>query len=255
MQHIADDGRGEGGAFTDLLGDLARRNPGIHGYAADGALRGTHIGRIQAATGCAVVSPPRRKTKKGGGITIDKYGFAAKALPPSRTRAAWLGECGGHDLWALGGTLFERVVTSDGSPDFPEVPRGQVKRQRNRDGTYAYYARFRLPCPRTGTTHSWWEPLTPTQGDARHGFNRSEYLRVLPENDDDYARVYGMRADTESLNATLEQAFHKQRLPAWGLHNQTVVVLMAVIAQNSWARHVWNRELDRQHPPPDRAAA
>jgi len=87
------------------------------------------------------------------------------------------------------------------------------------------------------------------------GFHRGEYLRAVPGNDTDYARVYGMRADTESLNATLEQAFHKQRLPAWGLHNQTVVVLMAVIAQNSWARHVWNRELDRQHPPPDREAA
>ena len=36
-----------------------------------------------------------------------------------------------------------------------------------------------------------------------------------------------MRQDTESLNAQLERAFYGQRLPAWGVHNQTAVVLLA----------------------------
>ncbi len=34
-----------------------------------------------------------------------------------------------------------------------------------------------------------------------------------------------MRADTESLNAQFERAFHNRRLPAWGLHNQTVIAV------------------------------
>ena len=68
-------------------------------------------------------------------------------------------------------------------------------------------------------------------------FDRSDYLRVLPPTDPDYPRVYGMRADTESLNAQFERAFYNRRLPAWGLHNQTVIVLMAALAQNAWARH------------------
>lgn len=51
--------------------------------------------------------------------------------------------------------------------------------------------------------------------------------------DGDYSRVYGMRADTESLNAQFERAFHNRRLPTWGLHNQTVAVLMAALAQNA----------------------
>ncbi len=54
-----------------------------------------------------------------------------------------------------------------------------------------------------------------------------------------------MRADTESLNAQFERAFYNRRLPAWGLHNQTVVVLMAALAQNAWARHTWQRAIDR----------
>jgi len=58
-----------------------------------------------------------------------------------------------------------------------------------------------------------------------------------------------MRADTESLHAQLEYIFHKQRLPAWGVHRQTLVILFAAMAQNTWARHVWQRELAHQQAP------
>lgn len=53
-----------------------------------------------------------------------------------------------------------------------------------------------------------------------------------------------MRQDTESLNAQLERAFYGQRLPAWGVANQTLVVILAAIAENAWARHVWLRHVD-----------
>ena len=65
------------------------------------------------------------------------------------------------------------------------------------------------------SVHDWWEPLTPMKTDADHKFNRSEYLRVLPPTDSDYSRVYGMRADTESLNAQFERALYNRRLSAW----------------------------------------
>ncbi len=47
---------------------------------------------------------------------------------------------------------------------------------------------------------------------------------------------------------------YNRRLPAWGLHNQTVIVLMAALAQNAWARHTWQRAIDRQQSPPQAAA-
>ena len=55
-----------------------------------------------------------------------------------------------------------------------------------------------------------------------------------------------MCQDAESLNAQLERAFLGQRLPAWGVHNQTVVVLLAGMAENAWARRAWREELVRQ---------
>ena len=42
-----------------------------------------------------------------------------------------------------------------------------------------------------------------------------------------------------------------QRLSAWGAHNQTVIILLAAIAENAWTRHVWHRHLGQ----PDASAA
>ena len=247
-------GGGEAGRFVDLMVELGTRASGISAFVADGAFRGKHIARVQNATGCPVVSPARRKSKERGGIVIGKYGHAAAQLPPSRTRTAWIEECGGHVLYAAGGTIYERVVTADGSLGFVEATRHQTKRGRKPDGGWAFYARHTLTCSSSDTEHDWWEPLTPTQTDEAHNFNRSDYLRVLPPTHPDYNRVYGMRADTESLNAQFERAFYNRRLPAWGLHNQTVIVLMAALAQNAWARHTWQRAIDRQQAPPQVAA-
>lgn len=173
-------GGGEAGRFVALMVDLADRAPGVSAFVADGALRGTHIARVQSGTGCPVVSPARRRSKQRGGIVIGKYGHAAAQLPPSRARMAWIDQCGGRVLYAAGGTIYERVVTADGTLDFVEVTRHQTKRDRKSDGTWAFYARHTLIC-----------------------------------------------------------AFCNRRLPAWGLHNQTVIVLMAALAQNAWARHTW----------------
>ena len=84
----------------------------------------------------------------------------------------------------------------------------------------------------------WWEPLLPIASDVPNKFNRCEYLRIVPTTSAEHARLYGMRQDTESLNAQLERAFYGQRMPAWGVHNQSVIVLMSALAENAWARSV-----------------
>jgi len=65
-----------------------------------------------------------------------------------------------------------------------------------------------MTCTITGCTHTWWKPYTVVTTDKAAGFNRAEYLRPIPRDDPEYPRVYGMRADTESLHAQLEFAFH-----------------------------------------------
>ncbi len=248
---------GEGRVFTDLALDLATRAAGIHAYTADGAWRGTHLSQIQTATGCGVIAPPRHRTGKRGGIIIDGVGHAAQPLPWSRRRVTREAGCEGHQLWASAGTLFEQILNADGQSEYRELTRHQTKRDttRHKDGTvrHQFYARYTLPCSGRAD-HEWWEPLLNTAEDAKAKFNRTEYLRVAPATSLDHRRLYGMRQDTESLNAQFERAFYGQRLPAWGVHNQTTVVLLAAVAENAWARHVWYDEADHQAQCPPNLA-
>lgn len=231
---------GEGRVFADLARDLARRTEGIQAFTVDGAWRGTHLSQVQTDTGCGVISPSRRLTARNGGNTIGRYSYAAQPLPWSPRRAKREESCGGHQLWAAAGTLFEQVIDVDGNNTFVELHRHQTKRDitKLKDGaqTHQFYARYSMPCARTEATHNWWEPLLPIASDEANKFNRCEYLRIVPSAVDQHQRLYGMRQDTESLNAQLERAFYGMRLPAWGVHRQTAVVLCATLAENAWAR-------------------
>ena len=249
---------GEGKVFTDLAVDLADRSPGVHAFTADGAWRGTHLDQVQSQTGCGVITPARRRTVSRGGILWDGHGYAAQPLPWSRRRQQREAACGGHQLWAAAGTLFEQIITADGASEFNQLTRHQTKRDTTHraDGTtrHQFYARYTLTCHH-GPDHDWWEPLLPVANDTTARFNRCEYLRVVPTTSPRHRQLYGMRQDTESLNAQLERAFYGQRLPAWGAHNQTTIVLLAALAENAWARHVWFDQLHRQaHPPGTQAA-
>lgn len=236
---------GEAQVFVKLAQTLANQSGGIQAFAVDGAWRGTHLKAVQSTTGCGVVTPPRRLTAKRGGITVGRYSYAAKPLPWSPRRARREATCGGHQLWAAAGTLFEQVIDVDGNSTFLELHRHQTKRDvtRRRDGseTHQFYARYSLTCSKTESVHDWWEPLLPIASDVANKFNRCEYLRIVPATSEEHERLYGMRQDTESLNAQLERAFYGQRIPAWGVHNQTVVVLMSALAENAWARWIRNR--------------
>lgn len=252
VQHVAVDGRGEAGAFVDLGTAIAEQLPGATAYIYDGALRGQHINTLHSATGALVVVPPRRRTGSRGGIKIGNTFYAARVLPESRGRAKQFAKCGGHDLWTAGGHLLERVITADGTETYQLVERASIKRQSKKDGTWLLLALHRLKCPHTGTEHEWHEALTETDHDRSVGFNRGEYLRPLAAADPEFDRAYGFRSDSESLNAQLEYGWHKQRIPAWGEANQTCLVLLAALALNAWARHMWQRQVDQQaaDPPP-----
>jgi hypothetical protein len=236
---------GEGKVFKNLATDLAGRADGIQAFTVDGAWRGTHLKDVQSTTGCGVITPARRLTAKNGGITIGRYSYAAQPLPWSPRRAKREAACGGHQLWATAGTLFEQVIDVEGESEFVELHRHQTKRDItvHQDGTQAhqFYAKYSLPCPATDSTHTWWEPLLPVASDDANGFNRCEYLRIVPATSEQHQRLYGMRQDTESLNAQLERAFYGQRLPAWGVRNQTVIVLCAALAENAWALAIAGR--------------
>lgn len=256
LQHVGhdkSDKRGEAGAFVDMTHRASAALPGITHTVVDGAMRGVHIAEVQTRDGVLVVSPARRRQQARGGVKIEGTYHHAKQLPASKARTREFANCAGHDLSAAGG-IHERIIAVDGTEAWSPVERGQIRRERKADGTYAFYADHTLPCHHTGEIHTWWEPLTPVAADEGAGFNRCEYLRALPRDDDDYLRTYGMRADTESFHAQLEYKFHKQRIPAYGAHRQLMVITGAAEVQNSWALYRFRQEHERQQAPPERAA-
>lgn len=79
----------------------------------------------------------------------------------------------------------------------------------------------------------WWEPVLPIASEEADEFNRCAYLRIVPatcaEHDPSPRHAPG-----HSPNAHLERAFDGQRMPAWGVHDRTIIVLMSVLAENAW---------------------
>lgn len=248
------DGRGEAGSFVDLAKRACGRMPFLNTLVIDGAMRGQAISEIQMCTGAAVVSPPRRKDRQHGGYRFDGTYYAGKRLPDSASRRRAFADCGGHDLHAFAGSVFEANIASDGTMTCELVERGQEKRQRRPDGSWYFSAQHRLPCQETGSTHSWWESMTPTDDDRAAKFNRNEYLRNYPITGPDHKIIYRDRADTESFHAQVEQAFHKRRLPAWGAKRQRLVMIFTCLAYNAWAESIWRNEIERQTQDPPAAA-
>ena len=105
------------------------------------SLRGAAIDLIQTTTGVPMVSPPRPRDRQHGGIKIAGKHYAAKTLPSSKARDNAFAGCGGHELWAAGGGIHERIITSDDAPDFVPVTAGQLQWEHRKNGTHALYVK------------------------------------------------------------------------------------------------------------------
>lgn len=231
----------------------------IDAVITDGAWRGAHTDAIQTETGRAAISRMHSlKRKKAGAVQVGKTRYPARLLPFGPRHAARTWTCAGHELWASAGTVFEAHTLVDGSTHHEQVPRGKVRRQSytTADGTtrYRFNVQFTLACDTCGE-HTWWESLTSTDYDRLTKFNRAEYLRVLgPYDEAEWARVYPMRGDVESHNAKVERAFYGQRLPAWGIRNQTRIMRAWQSYMNAAALETYRGYLDAQAAQPPLAA-
>jgi hypothetical protein len=87
------------------------------------------------------------------GISVHSYGgrsmkprdlyrdwAAVIPSPWSRRRQTREVDCGGHQLWAAAGAIYEQAITVDGTTRYTEVTRHQTKRDcaRRKDGTTRY---------------------------------------------------------------------------------------------------------------------
>jgi hypothetical protein len=231
-------------ALMKIFGD------GIDAVIADGALNGIHIEQIQSTHGILVVSPPKLASKRTLRVIdpVTKKGYLAKVLPVDSKHPASTWACKGRGLMAGGGTVWTTTTNADGRTHHTPVPRGQIKRQKV-GSRYTFSIRLTIDCcPHCQQQHTWWESLSKKNSD-RKSFNRAHYLRAYtPLDAEEWKRVYGMRPDVESNNNRIERAWYGQRIPAWGIHNQTLVMLGFALATAAKARTVYHRFLASQQP-------
>lgn len=229
------EGHSEAETFTNLLrAHVHKFNGGVDAVLIDGAVQGKAINAIQTELGILVITPPRRASaKRKNSVPMPHNAserYEAAVVPYDAKHPARDWACGGPVLIAGGGTLWTQQRLDNGTLAYTPVTRGQINRQTytRADGTSTYTFTIQLTietCPECGQTHTWWESLTSKKSDEKSKFNRAQYLRAhTPADPEEWSRVYHMRGDVESNNARIEVAWYGQRMPAWGVHNQSIVM-------------------------------
>ena len=241
---------GEASAFVDFLKrTVPLFNGGLDAVIIDGAMTGTHIEEVQSTTGILVISPPKRAGRRDMFVTDPEDGtkYLAKALPLDTKHQANSWPCQGRGLLAAAGTVWTTTRLADGRAHHEPVRRGQIKRQNTAAG-YAFSIQLTIEhCHHCAQAHTWWESLTKKKTDG--SFNRAHYLRAYtPLDRAEWGRVYGMRPDVESDNNKIERTWYGQRIPAWGKHNQQLIMLSFALLAAVTSRRTYQHYLQQQHP-------
>ncbi|MGI8686289.1 MAG: hypothetical protein ACR2MO_14575 [Acidimicrobiales bacterium] len=116
---------------------------------------------------------------------------------------------------------------------FCRLDRVQVRRRANRDGTYRFYVDYRLPPEKGGGIVR--VRLDTTDEDTARKLNRTEYVRAIPTDDDDWARLYPRRSDAESINRALDDTLWLRRAHSKGRKRQLFELMGFALMTNALA--------------------
>lgn len=120
----------------------------------------------------------------------------------------------------------------------------QVRRYTRPGGRYRFSVGVRVPCA-AGPFTAWISPH-PGPGDTTAG--RADQLRLLPPHEELFDELYGLRNDSEAINANYKRTHIFDRAPVLGAKRQLFDLLAWSILNNAtaWWHHT---------PASERAAA
>ena len=203
---------------------------GIIAAVYDGALRGTHHQQLMRDLGIYVINAVHP-------IAVDEDEQRRWRAIPLGT---WTHQPDGrpcrHTLAIHNGSVHDAAFDDAGQPLLSDpLPRHQVRRYRNRAGHYRFSLGVTVTCPRQHFV-AWISPH-PQRGDTTH--RRPDQLRLLPASDPDYDRLYGLRNDSEAINAEYKRTLPHRRAPARGWQRQLLDFHAWATLNNTlaWWRH------------------
>jgi len=208
---------------------IAAAGGGVQAVVYDGAFRGAHHHQLMHHHGVYVINKvhPAARTDTGRTYRTVPLGTWTHTTPRGR-------DCH-HHLAAHHGDLHDTVTTDDGTLTLgPALHRPQLRRHRRADGTWRFNIAAVVPC-RHGDFIAWVNPH-PDAGDRNAG--RTDQLRLLPESSPRFPGIYGLRNDSEAINAEFKRTFVADRAPALGWRRQLLAALAWAITNNARAHHL-----------------
>lgn len=235
VETMTPDDADEAAAIGRITDGLLDRLPGIQTIVMDGIYRHTHIDPYMKK-GLLVVNKPAQG-RKGADNSL-KVGDRWEKSHHIETVEIPVGNSGHicrHRIYGIGGAPYEQKVNAAGEAEFVALTGRTIRRKRQ---SYTdWYRSIDITCTRCGGKPKHRIPLTSQKGDT---YKRSEYLRQVPMTDEHFKRAYGFRPDAESGNKDIEEAWHLNRMPAWGWHNQSLRMLLHAgqVNAEAWAIHL-----------------
>lgn len=204
---------------------------GITAVVYDGAFRGVHIDRLMRHHGLVVINKVAAATRTDDDTTPKRRPLGTYTHTPRNGSAC------AHTLHIDNGTVIDTALADDGTPvTVSAATRRQIKRFRRADGTWRFSLGVDIDC-RHGAFRLWLSPHA-TDSDP----TLPEQLRLIPPDDDDFARIYGLRNDSESFNSQYKRTLLVDRATSVGWERQLFDLLTFAILENSraWAtpRHI-----------------
>ena len=221
VDRVTDPGREADTAVDLFRAVIPHAGPRVQAIAYDGAFRGVHHNLLMRELGVVVITKVHAASRR------DQLKIV-RTLPLDTRHHTIDGRSCPHRLVIHDGAIREADLDAAGDLHLSEpLHRQQVRRTRSERNGYRFALGVAIPCPR-GPFTSWFS-VHP----------HADQLRLLPESDPDFARLYGLRNDSESGNAAYKATLPFRRAAALGWRRQLLDALAWAILVNSraHARH------------------
>jgi hypothetical protein len=222
---------------------------GVKAAIYDGAMHGTHIEHIMRTYGWLVLAKTPASSLAAAetptGLVVNRAGKATRSYPLAPvTHDTPAGSCV-HQLAAINGQVVDLGLDDAGDPVVLAVlERGPVKRSRRSSGRYYFNVGYHLACPR-GRFTTWLSPHSTKTGDATRPHN----LRIINEDDPDFARLHGLRNDSENFHSNLKRTLLVNRQMSLGWRRGLIDIYCYALLNNA----LTEQRLREPTPVPRRA--
>lgn len=222
---VTDPGREADTAVDLLRAVVPAAGRRVQAVAYDGAFRGVHHNLLMRELGIVVITKVHAAARRGQAKIVRTTPLDTRHHRPNGHRCS-------HQLVIHDGAICEAGLDAAGELHLsPPLPRKQVRRTRSKRNGYRFAIGITIPCAQEAFTC--WFSVHP----------HADQLRLLPESDPGFARLYGLRNDSESGNAAYKSTLPFRRAAALGWRRQLLDALAWAILVNSRAHARHSRDV------------